>query len=141
MSRRSARELSMKVLFDMHMNNDFNLDKIKYHLEEENISGKQNDYIYGVLTMAVDNLARIDKIIGSYSKGWKLDRIANVDLAILRLALCEILYMEDISYRISINEAIELAKVYGSDETPSFINGILGKYVEDEGLKDDEQGK
>jgi N utilization substance protein B len=141
MSRRSARELSMRVLFDMHMNNDFNLNKIEYHLEQENINRRQNDYIYGVLTAAVDNLAQIDKIIENYSKGWKLDRIANVDLAILRLALCEILYMEDISYRISINEAIELAKIYGSDETPSFINGILGKYVEDKGLKNDEQDK
>ena len=141
MSRRAARELSMKVLFDMHMNNDFDLNRIEYHLEEESIGERQHDYIYGVLTMAVNNLAQIDKIIESYSKGWKLDRIANVDLAILRLALCEILYMKDISYRISINEAIELAKIYGSDETPSFINGILGKYVEDEGLENDEQGK
>ena len=141
MSRRQARGLCMKVLFDMHMNKDFNLNKIKYHLEEENIGERQNDYIYTVLTTATDNITEIDKVIENYSRKWKFHRIANVDLAILRLALSEILYMKDISYRISINEAIELAKIYGSDESPSFINGILGKYVEEEGLKDDEQNK
>lgn len=139
MSRKLARELSMKVLFDMHMNNDFNLNKIKYHLEEGNISEKQNDYIYSVLTVAVNNLTEIDKIIEDYSKGWKLNRIANVDLAILRLAFSEILYMNDIPYRVSINEAIELAKIYSSAETPSFINGILGNYVEKKGLRNDKQ--
>lgn len=135
MSRKLARELCMKVLFDMHMNNDFDLSKIKYHLEGENINEKQNDYIYTVLAETVDNIEKIDKIVEDYSEGWKLNRIANVDLAILRLALSEILYMKDIPYRVSINEAIELAKIYSSGETPSFINGILGNYVEKEDLK------
>ncbi|HZK57966.1 MAG TPA: transcription antitermination factor NusB [Clostridia bacterium] len=139
MSRRLARELCMKVLFDMHMNNDFDLGKIKYHLEEENISGKQDDYIYTVLGKAIDNMVEIDKIIEDYSEGWKLNRIANVDLAILRLALSEILYMKDIPYRVSIDEAIELAKIYSSGETPSFINGILGSYAEREDLKKGER--
>lgn len=137
MSRRLARELSMKVLFEMHMNDDFNLDKIKYHMEEDSVSNRQDDYIYDVLTKAKDNIGQIDSIIENYSKGWKLNRIANVDLAILRLAFAEVLYMDNIPFRVSINEAIELAKVYGSDESPSFINGILGNYVEKEGLKQD----
>ncbi len=135
MSRRLARELSMKILFEMHMNNDFDLDKIKYHLREEKIDQNQNSYIYGVLTEAIKNLTKLDKIIEDYSRGWRLDRIANVDLAILRLALSEILYIKDIPYKVSINEAIELAKIYSSSETPSFINGILDNYVKKEGLK------
>ena len=126
----------MKVLFDMHMNNDFDLNRMKYHLEEENINERQNEYIYSVLTKAIDNIAIIDKIIEDYSRGWKLNRIANVDLAILRLALSEILYMEDIPYKVSINEAIELSKIYSSDESPPFINGILDNYIKKEGLKE-----
>ena len=122
-----ARELSMKVLFDMHMNNDFDLNKIKNHLEEEKIDQSQNDYIYCVITETVKNL-EIDKIIKDHLKGWKFDRIANVDLAILRLAISEILYMKEIP-NVSINEAIELAKIYGSNKTPSFINGILDNYI------------
>ena len=128
----------MKVLFDMHMNDDFDLNRMKYHLEEGNINEKQNEYIYSVLTKAIDNIANIDKIIEDYSRGWKLNRIANVDLAILRLALSEILYIEDIPYKVSINEAVELSKIYSSDESPPFINGILDNYIKKEGLKEDE---
>lgn len=138
MSRKLARELSMKVLFEMHIHNDFDIKKVDHHLSEGIIEEQQKDYIYGVLNNTITNLADIDKIIEEYSKGWKLNRIANVDLAILRLAFAEILYMEDIPYRVSINEAIELAKLYGSDETPSFVNGILGKYVEQTGLKNND---
>lgn len=138
MSRKLARELSMKVLFEMHINNDFDLKKIEHHLYEGNNEEQQKDYIYGVINNTIDNLPEIDKIIEEYSKGWKLNRIANVDLAILRLAFAEILYIKDIPYRVSINEAVELAKLYGSDETPAFINGILGKYVEKSGLKENE---
>jgi len=138
MSRKLARELSMKVLFEMHINNEFDLKKVEHHLFEGSIEEQQKEYIYGVLNAVITNVADIDKIIEEYSKGWKLNRIANVDLAILRLAFAEILYMEDIPYRVSINEAVELAKQYGSDETPAFINGILGKYVEKAGLKENE---
>ncbi len=138
MSRKLARELSMKVLFEMHLNNDFDLKKVEHHLFEGSIEEQQNEYIYGILNRVIENLTDIDQIIEEYAKGWKLNRIANVDLAILRLAFAEILYMKDIPYRVSINEAVELAKIYGSDETPAFINGILGKYVEKEGLKENE---
>ena len=138
MSRKLARELSMKVLFEMHLNNDFDLKKVEHHLFEGSIEEQQNEYIYGILNHVIENLTDIDQIIEEYAKGWKLNRIANVDLAILRLAFAEILYMKDIPYRVSINEAVELAKIYGSDETPAFINGILGKYVEKEGLKENE---
>lgn len=139
MSRKLARELCMKVLFEMHMNNEFDIKKVEHHLSEEGMEEKQKDYIYGLLNKVIEHLSNIDGIIEEYSKGWKINRIANVDLAILRLALAEILYMEDIPYKVSINEAVELGKTYGSDETPAFINGILGKYVEKEGLKDHEQ--
>jgi len=128
----------MKVLFEMHINNEFDLKKADHHVFEGSIEEQQKDYIYGVLNAVINNVADIDKIIEEYSKGWKLNRIANVDLAILRLSFAEILYMEDIPYRVSINEAVELAKQYGSDETPSFINGILGKYVEKTGLKEND---
>lgn len=138
MSRKLARELCMKVLFEMHVNNNFDLKVLDHHIHEENIENRQKNYMYTVLNNTIEHLDNIDKIIEEYSKGWKLNRIANVDLAILRLAFTEILYSDDIPYRVSINEAIELGKTYGSDETPSFINGIVGKYVEKVGLKGNE---
>lgn len=138
MSRKLARELCMKVLFEMHVNDNFDLKVLDHHLYEGSIEEKQKKYINDVLNNAVEHMSHIDNIIEEYSKGWKLNRIANVDLAILRLAFAEILYIDSIPYRVSINEAIELGKSYGSDETPSFINGIIGKYVEKVKLKENE---
>ncbi len=138
MSRKLARELCMKVLFEMHANNNFDLKVLDNHLYEGSIEEKQKKYINDLLNNAVDHMSHINNIIEEYSKGWKLNRIANVDLAILRLAFTEILYIDSIPYRVSINEAIELGKSYGSDETPSFINGIIGKYVEKVKLKENE---
>ena len=72
---------------------------------------------------------KIDQLIEQYSKDWKLDRMAAVDRNLLRLAIYEILYMPDIPSAVSINEAVELAKIYGSDESAKFVNGILGNLV------------
>ena len=75
------------------------------------------------------NMEKIDNIIRRNSKGWKFERISKVDLSILRLALYEILYRDDIPESVSINEAVELAKKYGGEKTGSFINGILGSFI------------
>mgnify|MGYP004732743381 CR=1 FL=1 len=75
------------------------------------------------------NKSTIDELISKYAKNWTINRMAKVDLAILRLAVCEILYVPNIPTKVSINEAIELAKLYCDDKSPKFINGILGSVV------------
>ncbi len=67
----------------------------------------------------------LDEVIARFSKNWKLTRIAKVELTILRLAMHEILHRQDIPLRVAINEAVELAKTYGDDNSPTFVNGIL----------------
>ena len=74
-------------------------------------------------------LPEIDERISKCSKGWKLDRIAKAELAILRLAVYEAVYDEDVPVGVAVNEAVELAKEYGNDNGPSFVNGILGNIV------------
>ncbi|AKL95299.1 N utilization substance protein B [Clostridium aceticum] len=136
MNRKLARELCMKAIFEMLMNKEYDEKLIKNYLsEEEEIEELQAAYIRGVITVTVDHLEEINSMIEKYAIGWTLDRIAKVDLAILQLALAEILYIEDIPYNVSINEAVELAKKYSGSESTSFINGILGKLVEKEGIK------
>lgn len=81
------------------------------------------------------NKESIDSLINKYAKNWTINRMAKVDLAILRLAICEILYMSEIPTKVSINEAIELAKLYCDDKSPKFINGILGSVVSEIGEK------
>lgn len=74
-----------------------------------------------------ERIDEIDEKINQVAKGWKTERMGKADLAILRLAVYEMLYDEDVPVKVAINEAVELAKKYGGDESPAFVNGILGK--------------
>ena len=76
-----------------------------------------------------DTKEKIDELINKYAKNWSVNRMAKVDLSILRLAICELVFIEEIPSKVSINEAIEMAKLYCDDKAPKFINGILGSVV------------
>ncbi len=87
------------------------------------------NYVNKVCTCIKEKDAYITEIINKYSKNWSTNRMPKVDLAILKLAICEILSVEDVPEKVSINEAIEMAKTYCDDKSPKFINGILGSVV------------
>lgn len=97
---------------------------------------KQREYIARLVRTMDDYRVQIDKYIEKYAQGWKVDRISKTAMAILRCAVCEILYMDDIPSGAAINEAIELAKGYDEPETVSFVNGVLGGFIRGEGLGD-----
>jgi N utilization substance protein B len=140
MSRRIARENAIKFLYSTVFNKNENiyeqLQEFLYSansMEEDfdvDIMGKNDakfaeDLIKGTLERIED----IDNYIQLNTVGWTKDRIAKVDLAILRLAIYEILYRDDIPDSVAVNEAIELSKKYSTDESGGFINGILGKII------------
>ncbi|SDK51150.1 transcription antitermination factor NusB [Natronincola ferrireducens] len=135
MNRKLARELCMKILFEMLMNKEYNIEILDNYLSSDEREDSQGQYVHTVISSSIQHIEEVNGLIKKYAIGWTLDRIAKVDLAILQLAVIEILHMEDIPYNVSINEAVELAKKYSSDESTSFINGILGKFVEKEGIK------
>ena len=85
-------------------------------------------YIEDIRVLVRTHKAELDQIIASYAKGWSVERMNRTDLSLLRLALCEIRYRDDVPAGAAINEAVELAKKYSSPEAPAFINGILGAY-------------
>ena len=115
-----------------------NLEKILENCYEENDNKPdEKDYIEKVLKGVKENLKEIDDIILSKLKNWSIDRIAKIDLAILRLAIYEIKYMEDIPVKVSANEAVELAKTYGNNDSKSFVNGVIAKVIES---KEEENG-
>ena len=105
----------------------------EYVLDDD---GFEPDYKYfnNVLKTFLSNRENIDKCISDASENWKIERIAKVDLAILRLSVTEMLFLkkEDISEKVSINEAVELAKNYGTEKSPAFINGLLGRIAREE---------
>lgn len=92
-------------------------------------SKSQMEYIRRLVTLIDEHRDEIDAQIRQYAKGWKLERISKTALAVLRCALCEILYMDDIPDAAAINEAVELAKGYDEPDTVAFVNGVLGGFM------------
>ena len=118
MSRKKARDNAFKCVYELEFGRDENLEKILNNCYEENDNKPdEKEYIKAVLKGVKENLEEIDGIILSKLKNWSLDRIAKIDLAILRLAVYEIKYMEDIPEKVSANEAVELDKTYGNNDS------------------------
>lgn len=129
MRRTEARELFMQLLFQMEVQNDFGRE-IKARFVRENLpESNQLQYFDSLYESTVTNLETIDQKIEACSENWKIKRMAKVDLAILRLAVAEILYLDEIPNSASINEAVDMAKKFGGDDSGKFVNGILGKVV------------
>ena len=138
MSRKKARVNAFKCVYELEFRMNENLEKILENCYEENDNKPdEKDYIEKVLKGVKENLKEIDDIILSKLKNWSIDRIAKIDLAILRLAIYEIKYMEDIPVKVSANEAVELAKTYGNNDSKSFVNGVIAKVIES---KEEENG-
>ena len=127
MRRSEAREHLMQMLFEMEVQGDYSQEareRFEANFLESSGQREYMDRMFGVFT---DHLEEIDRTLEESSDRWKLSRLAKVDLAILRVAAAELLFMDDIPDSASINEAIELAKKFGGDDSGRFINGVLGK--------------
>ena len=98
-------------------------------LLEENIKEEDIAYINNKCSDIIAKIAEIDEAINAATTGWKTTRMGKVDLSIIRLAVYEIKYEEDVPAKVAINEAVELAKLYGTDNSASFVNGVLAKFV------------
>jgi len=131
MNRRKSRETAMKLLFEMSINKENYEDIIENFKENTDIDLKDLDmsYITKVLAGVQENTKEIDKNIEKHLIKWKLNRLSKMNLAILRISTYEILFEEEIPGKVSVNEGIELAKKYGEDSSPAFINGILAKMI------------
>ena len=131
MNRRKSREVAMKLLFEMSINKENYEDIIENFKEYTDVDLKDIDmsYITKVLAGIQEHGQEIDKNIEKYLIKWKLDRLSKMNLAILRVSTYEILFEQDIPGVVSVNEGIELAKKYGEDSSPAFVNGILAKMI------------
>lgn len=139
MSRRLARETALQVLFQLDMTGENqNLKPVIYKWAEEfAVPEGSIPFAEALVEGTLAHKEVIDEKLEKLSEGWSVSRMANVDRNLLRLACYEILYREDIPGRVTINEALEIAKRYGSDESGKFINGILDKVVESVDKKDE----
>ncbi|EFO8001203.1 transcription antitermination factor NusB [Listeria monocytogenes] len=120
MKRREAREKALQALFQIELN-EMSLDQaIKNIMEDE-----RDDYMEKLVEGVMANKVEIDAIIDPNLDNWRIDRLSKVDLSLLRLSVYEIKYLDDVPNRVSLNESIEIAKIYSDEKSSKFINGVL----------------
>ena len=134
MVRTELREHIFKMLFQIEFNEAEEMpEHLKYYFETlEDAAEKDKEYIQKKYEAVVSHVPEIDRIINDSARGWKTGRMNKVDLTILRLAVYELKWDEEIPVGVAINEAVELAKKFSGDEGPAFVNGVLGKVASQE---------
>ena len=134
MTRKEERELAFTLIFEKIFNDELSIEEIVENAVEARLV-EENTFAFSLAQLTYENIDKIDNLINKNSVGWRIERLPKVSLAIMRLALCEILYVPSVPTGVSINEAVELAKKFATQEDASFINGILGKYVRENETK------
>jgi N utilization substance protein B len=132
-NRRKAREVALTVLYQYEVGlGDSVEETYQQYLYNNEIPEKVKDYLGPLLSGISEKWSFLDEIIRKYSKGWTLERMLILDRNILRIALFEIFFKEDVPVKVSINEAVEIARMFSGEESRKFINGILDRVYKDE---------
>ena len=127
MDRSLAREIAMKMLYAASLGGGETMDEVLEQSEQaDTLSGADKTFLENLKAGVTDHQEELDALIGKYAQGWALNRLAKVDLTILRMAVYELKYMPEVPVGATINEAVELAKQFCEDKSSGFINGILG---------------
>ncbi|PIR18020.1 MAG: transcription antitermination factor NusB [Deltaproteobacteria bacterium CG11_big_fil_rev_8_21_14_0_20_49_13] len=126
--RRKAREFALQMMYAVDLSKASAGDALLYFWSaQENVVEESRSFAELLLKGTAEKLAEIDKKISDCSSNWKIGRMSVVDRNVLRLSIYELLFCPDIPVRVTLNEAIEIAKLYGTEESGSFVNGILDK--------------
>jgi N utilization substance protein B len=127
MDRSLAREIAMKMLYAASLGGEESMSEVLEQSEQaDTFSDREKTFLENLTAGVMDRREELDDIIGRHTQGWALNRLAKVDLTILRMAVYELKYMPKVPVGATINEAVELAKIYGEDKSSGFINGVLG---------------
>ena len=132
MKRSESREHIFKMVFGLEFNTaDEMPQQLELYFDQlEEAKEKDREYIQKKAQAVAEHSEEIDKLINEHTTGWKTTRMNKVDLTILRLAVYEMKWDDDVPVSVAINEAVELAKRFGGDESPSFINGVLARIAD-----------
>ena len=128
-ARRRTRALALQVLYEADAVGHSATEALEERLAESGRSRRDAEFARGMIAGIFANAAEIDKIIGEFAPGWPVSQMAVVDRNILRMAIYEILLSEGTPPRVAVNEAVELAKGFGAESAPRFINGVLGSVM------------
>jgi transcription antitermination protein NusB len=127
MKRRLARIKAVQSLFQVDMSGTDKEEAISNVLEDDEAKDKFLDML---VSGTLENIEEIDEMIISHLQNWKIDRVGNVDRAVIRMAIFEMKFVDDIPINVSLNEAIDVAKSFGGEESGRFVNGVLSKVAE-----------
>ncbi len=130
--RTKARELALQILYQVNITGDEAANSLNNFWKEHRASPQIREFTAKLVTGTLANLAQIDQAITKCAKNWQIKRMAVVERNILRMACCELLFMEDIPVKVSINEAIDIAKKFSTPQSGKFVNGILDKIKQTE---------
>jgi N utilization substance protein B len=126
-ARSKARKRALDLIYASEMRERSPLEA----LEEQAAAGPVNDYTVALVHGVDEHRARLDEVIASYAQGWSLARMPAVDRNVLRLATFEVLYVDDVPDAVAVSEALNLVRELSTDESPAFVNGVLGNIVRD----------
>jgi N utilization substance protein B len=129
-ARSKARKRALDVLYASEMRNRSTVDA----LADQSEAGQVNDYTVTLVEGVTENRKRLDEVISTYAQGWTLDRMPAVDRNVLRMATFEVLYVDDVPDPVAVSEALHLVRDLSTDESPAFVNGVLGNIVRDRDL-------
>ena len=125
--RRKSREFALQVLYQLNITKEDATRALTQFQEHFSPNGDVDEFLKRLVLGVLEHCQELDRLIEQYLENWRLDRINWIDRNILRMALFELLYCEEIPPKVTINEAIDLGKRYGSEDSGSFINGILDR--------------
>ena len=132
MSRRDCRVQSFILIYQHEFHQGFDItEATALHTDGMFLTDDEMAFVKAQTAGTIENLEYIDGIIRKYISGWTFERISKIDTAILRLSIYELAFMPEIPTGVSINEAVEIAKQYGTDEAPAFVNGLLSSAVKE----------
>lgn len=131
MKRSKARELLMQMLFEMDVQEDFSPEKKEKFMINNELDSKKEEFFNSIYMSVYEHKEEIDSLIDRFGKKWSVATMGKVDVAILRLSVAEMFFSKTAPESVSINEAVELGKKFGGENSGRFINGILGSMVKE----------
>lgn len=129
-SRTKARSVALQVLYEVDVTDHQPGPVLAYHLENTNVEQNHKRFISQIVSGVVKNKQILDEYISQFAPDWPLDQVAIIDRNLIRIALWEIAVYQKTPIKVVINEAVELAKQYGSDGSSRFVNGVLGGFID-----------
>ena len=138
MTRREFREHTAKLIFmfDFYPKEEWK-EQFEFYADYSEIKEEDRDSLWQRVMAFEEKKTEVDNLIDGASKKWRISRLSKTDLMLLRVAVYEIKFDAEIPNKVSVNEAVELAKIYGGDESPSFVNGVLAKFMAGEESKEE----